>query len=91
MSELKMHQPGRIAMRQEGDWWQAYWAPMDTMEGAISIGNILISLVGNESAKQAFINALTHCVKFGIEESTGEFVVDWELRTAPEHERSGHG
>lgn len=81
MTDLKQHAVGRLAMRQEGKIWQAYWADQDTVQGAIPIANILISLVSTEESKQAFIECLTRCLQPKIEDSVGASVKEWNIQS----------
>lgn len=91
-----MNQPtmqvGRLAMRQEGDNWNAYYAMPGTMEGAIFLGSIRMgAVVSNPERKTAFIHMMRDIVADIIETHTG-FRPTWGgPQTAPEHERSGHG
>jgi hypothetical protein len=48
--------PFRLALRVEGDKWNAYLAKPDTMQDAMWIGSILLKFVeNNEHRKQTFI------------------------------------
>ncbi len=81
---------GRIAFRQEGEFWNAYWAETSTMNDAIHIGSIRMSIViGNDDARQAFIDLVTKNVGEILEDMFG---VDpaWTEQQAPEHERAGN-
>ena len=51
MDKQVMH-PGnlRLALRVEGHWWNAYAAPMNTMEGAVLLGSIGMGAVTGEGA-----------------------------------------
>ena len=47
---------GRLALRHEGDSWNAYYALPDTMNDAIPIASIKMAFVaGNEERKDAFM------------------------------------
>jgi len=80
-----MAQIGRIAFRIEGDWWVAYYALPDTMEGALRLASIQMAIVANHpQRKQAFMKLIQGYVK--------EIVPAFEItnsQPAPEHERSG--
>ena len=84
-------QVGRLALRREGDWWVAYYAKPDTMEGAHRLGSILITLVdGDDAIRQGFMDLMRSVVGNLIEDVLGERP-DWKGETpAPEHERSGN-
>jgi hypothetical protein len=84
---------GRLAMRHEGDNWNAYYATPDTMEGAVYLGSIAMRfVVGYPQRKEAFMDLMRDGVSDLIEEETGERPI-WPNgeQPAPEHERSGNG
>ena len=83
---------GRLAMRHEGKFWNAYYAMSDTMEGAILLGSIQIIFACDENRKLAFIALMREAVGDIIEEVTGQRPT-WPdgVQPAPEHERAGHG
>ncbi len=43
MADLKKQ--GRLALRVEGTLWVAYWAELQTMEGAVFLGSIRLAFV----------------------------------------------
>ena len=43
--EKKLQKVGRIALREQGSQWVAYWAAPDTMEGATFIASCAIAPV----------------------------------------------
>lgn len=81
---------GRLAMRIEGEYWIAYFAELDTMEQAIVLGSIKLSLItNNPDRKQAFVDLMQGCLNDAIEAATGHAPSRWgAVRDAPEHERS---
>lgn len=82
----------RLALRREGQFWNAYLAHMDTMENAKLIGSILIGVAEqNPEIKAEFKAVMEKTMAFAIKQVTGRTVAEFEERTAPEHERSGHG
>jgi hypothetical protein len=84
---------GRLAMRHEGENWNAYYATPDTMEGAVYLGSIAMRFVaGYPQRKAAFMDLMRDGVSDLIEEETGERPI-WPNgeQPAPEHERSGNG
>lgn len=91
----KKEQIGRLAMRHEGQWWNAYYAMPDTMEGAIPLGSIAMAFVkGGErqlERKDRFLAFMRECVGDILEERVGARP-EWpdSPQPAPEHERSGH-
>jgi hypothetical protein len=81
---------GRLALRIEGENWNAYYAMPNTMQGAIPLGSIRIGAVrDNPERKQAFMDLMQGIVKEFLEEQFGR-VASWTTETAPEHERSGN-
>jgi hypothetical protein len=93
MTKEQTVQIGRLAMRDEGSLWVAYYALPDTMKGAIFLGSIAMRFVVNApERKAAFMGIMRDAVSDIIEETTGRRPT-WPdgPRTAPEHERSGHG
>jgi hypothetical protein len=83
---------GRLAMRHEGTFWNAYYAKPETMEGAIWLGSLHMRFAVEPIKKQAFLGLMRECVADLIEEVFGHRPV-WgsELFDAPESERAGNG
>lgn len=84
-------QIGRLAMRVEGDWWVAYYAMPETMDGAIELARIDMGIVVDPRPKSAFMDIMRGAVTDIIKERCGA-TPQWpepEGRPAPEHERSG--
>lgn len=80
---------GRLAMRVEGESWMAYYALTGTMDGALLLGSIRMTLVADPKRKKAFMYLMRDCVADMIEQATGQRP-DWNgERPAPEHERAG--
>jgi len=85
-------QVGRLAMRVEGDNWSAYYALPDSIADSIFLGSIRMGAVANNpERKEAFMLMMRDIVSDIIEEKTGHRPTWGGPRTAPEHERSGHG
>lgn len=82
--------PIRLALRVEGDFWVAYVAKKDTMDGAKRLGSILMGAVkSNPTRKKAFMDLMQDMMAQAIKEMTGK-APDWnEPEPAPERERSG--
>lgn len=83
---------GRLAFREEGKWWNAYYADVGTMANALRLGSIRMTLVlGNPTRKDEFIALMREAwadvaeQKFGVRPEFPE-----GPRPAPEHERSGN-
>lgn len=89
MSQLE--QMGRLAMRVEGDWWNAYYAMPDTMEDAILLGSIRMIFVHDFSAKEIFMALMRDAVSAIIKDRIGvePSWPDEGGKPAPEHERAG--
>jgi len=69
MSELPM----RLALRVEGDKWNAYVAKRDTMDGAVWIGSIQMRFVNDcERRKQMFIDLMTDSLSEVLRKMYGE-------------------
>ena len=87
----KTEQPiGRLAMRREGENWNAYYATLDSMEGAILLGSIRVSAIAiNPERKMAFMEMMRDVVSDIIEAEAGERPSWGGTISAPEHERSG--
>lgn len=90
-----LKQMGRLALRREGKWWVAYYAMPNTMNGALPLGRIRMTLVEGDTArharnKQGFMDLMREAVSDMIQDSIGVRPV-WPdgPQPAPEHERSG--
>lgn len=81
--------PIRLALRVEGDWWVAYLARSDTMEGAHRLGSILMGIVEtNKERKKAFMDLMKSALSDAIEDIFDQQPT-WKQEKAPEAERSG--
>jgi hypothetical protein len=86
-------QPGRLALREEGSLWVAYYALPETMDNAIFLGSIRMAfVVGHPDRKAAFMALMKEALSDLVEESVGARL-EWPNpeRPAPEHERGGRG
>lgn len=80
---------GRLALRIEGEWWEAYYALPDTMEDAIPLGRIRIGAAqANQEVKHGFVELMKMIIADALKESVGP-VASWRLEDAPDNERSG--
>lgn len=89
---MKDHaQVGRLALRHEGENWNAYYAENKSMEGAIFLGSIRMqAAIDNPELGEDFKMLMRKCVSDVIEDITG-IKPKWDGETAaPEHERAGH-
>ena len=82
---------GRLALREEGDFWNAYWAPRtDTMEGALLLGSIRLSVVKpNAEVYDLFVETMRKAFSGVVADITGHEPTWSDPRGAPETERSG--
>lgn len=86
-----MKEMGRMAFREEGRNWNAYYATPGTMKDAIFIGSINLRFVEDASRRQIFMSLMQEAVGDLIEEITGARPT-WPKgpQPAPESERSGN-
>jgi hypothetical protein len=81
---------GRLALRQEGADWVAYYALKETMEGAVELGRMKMNAVRNRVVRRLFMDTMREAVTDILHEKTG-VRPNWNGETpAPEHERAGH-
>jgi hypothetical protein len=79
----------RLALRVEGDWWVAYCAEATTMDGAVELGRIHMTLVQKRRPKTAWMDLMRDCLADLIGSGLGVTPSGFEIRPAPEHERAG--
>jgi hypothetical protein len=81
----------RLALREEGTFWNAYLALADTMEGAKVIGSISIGAVRkNPKVRADFMALMKLVLADAIENLTGKAPEDWHTGPASEAERTGN-
>lgn len=87
---MKTQQPiGRLAMRQEGDYWNAYYAlPAGHSESQkILIGSIrMAAVIGDEERKERFIDMMRDFISGILEKETGKRPLWRDPDPAPEHD-----
>lgn len=84
-------QVGRVAFRVEGQYYNAYWALRDTMEGAIHIASVKIApLRCNDALRTQFVELVQNIVSDAFDKTMGARPSAWTKESAPEHERSGN-
>lgn len=89
---MDMQLIGRLAMRQEGNTWNAYYGLPDNIEDPVFLGSICMSaVVNNPDRKAAFMEMMRDIVSDIIEEETGVRPTWTGPVGAPEHERAGNG
>jgi hypothetical protein len=80
----------RLAMRVEGNWWVAYAAEPQTMQGAVRLGKIAMDIVSDPDRKRAFMDLMKSYIGDVLSERGGIKDIQWpEPQAAPEHERAG--
>jgi len=84
------NQVGRIAMRSEGEYWNAYFAQNNTMEDALLLGSIRLSLVDTQNLKDAYLAMISAMFQASIGKITGGKDILMPPKAAPECERSGN-
>ena len=88
MQHTPLAKVGRVAFREEGQWWVAYYAKTENMEDAFVLGTLHMGLAERPSVKAKFIGTMREAVSDIIREATG-VTPAWENPvTAPEHERT---
>lgn len=80
---------GRLALRVEGNSWNAYWAKPDTMEGATLIASVNMQLVKTKARQDEWRLLMQEMAGDLIEEHAGVRPTWPEPEVAPEHERAG--
>jgi hypothetical protein len=81
----------RAAIRQEGEFINAYLAPLHSMDGAQLLASIRTAACRiDPQAFDDFKHMVSACVQRQVAAATGS-APRMEERTAPEHERAGHG
>ena len=84
-------QIGRLALRVEGDNWNAYWAEVGTLDGAIFLGSIKMAFVTQSAKrKQQFMDLMAACAADALQDILGERPAWNPPREAPDGERSGN-
>ena len=77
-------QIGRLAMRQEGGFWVAYYAHPKTMELAEELGRIaMAAIVNHPERKDAFMRMMREVVGDILEGITGVRPIWWEPIPGP--------
>ena len=81
----------RLALREEGNFWNAYMALPDTMENAKLIGSIAMgAVIQDEKTKKDFMKVMQRVLAMAIKDVTGVKPKDWKITPGPESEKSGH-
>lgn len=91
MGEAKQKaQIGRLALRVDGNFWNAYYAKNDTMERAIFLGSLHMRFAQDPKRKEQFMDLMRGVVSDVLKEIVGgrDLDVTWVTQPAPEHERT---
>ena len=81
----------RLALREEGGFWNAYIAQIGTMDGAKRIGSIAIGAAKkNPAVKEEFLDLMKRVLADTVEDMTGSAPEAWDIIPAPESERAGN-
>lgn len=80
---------GRLALRVEGDYWNAYYASKGTMDGAVLLGSIAMAAVQDRARKEAFMELMKSALNDVLSGAVGAPLKWREPETAPEHEKGG--
>lgn len=83
-------QIGRLALRVEGRYWNAYYALPDTMEDALCLGSIAMAAVRDEDRKATFMHLMQEAVADIIEAKCGTRPAFNDPVAAPNIERGGN-
>jgi hypothetical protein len=87
----EFQQAGRLALRQEGDKWVAYYALPDTMDDALWLGSIRMSIVGSPVYREMFMLMMRHAVSEILADANHPEIHWGGEQSAPEHERGKGG
>ena len=81
----------RLAIRHEGPFVNAYYAQMNTMDGAVLLGSIRTTLCRqNDDVFTSFKALMSSAMSAVIKNSTGAEVLAMIDQDAPAHEKAGH-
>lgn len=81
--------PFRLAMRVEGDWWNAYMAGTETMDGATLLASVRMTLVATPAERDAYLETIRAVFMKAAGDVLGVELGAGEVREAPEHEKAG--
>lgn len=81
--------PYRIAFRAEGAFVNAYFAPPETMDGAILVSSVRKTMLNEDPELWEDWRTLMRMAFERYHERLGLPVAEWKEIPAPEHERAG--
>jgi len=76
MTDLR--EVGRLAFRKEGNMYRAYYTLPGTMEGALYLGELHLSVADNDDARKAFIKLMREVISKVLKEIVGDGVTSGE-------------
>ncbi len=80
---------GRLAFREEGDFWNCYYCKTDTLQDALLLGTIRINFVVNGSPhREKFMAVMRDILSDAVLAATGKRPDYFKEQDAPEHERT---
>jgi hypothetical protein len=89
MEKTGKKEMGRLAMREEGEWWVAYFAAKYTMDKAIELGRLHMRLASIPERKATFLGLMRDGVSDVMMDVYGNRPEWGGAHSAPEHERAG--
>lgn len=84
----KSTQVGRIAFREEGDYWNAYFAAQDSMQDAVLLGSLRMNAAHVPELKQQFIDLMKAVFSQACRETIGRAPAWFRETPAPDSERT---
>lgn len=82
---------GRLALRVEGPRWVAYFADHDSMDDAVEIGSMLMSVVGRSPQCKEKFRELMQLAMVDVIYNASGMEAEWgDATVAPECERAGN-
>jgi len=81
---------GRLALREEGNYWNAYWASPDTMKDAVFLASVNMGLVKTRERQDEWRLLVQEMAGDLIEEHAGVRPTWPDPERAPEYERAGN-
>lgn len=86
----RMQPSSRLAFRHEGSELVAYLAQPHTMEGALRLASVHMSIVQQPGFYPAYVELMSQAYRSFVEAATGLKVESLNSMPVPEHERAGH-
>jgi cellulase/cellobiase CelA1 len=81
---------GRLALRKEGEFWNAYWSPhLNNMDQSVLIGSIRMTTVKGK-IHEDFIELMKNAFEIISQDIVRESITWGVPKPAPEDERGGN-